>query len=79
MRSWGIMHVDDLTEWLRSHGLPATRPRWHFTARAQEFILQEKVQDGRTCVGQDASHTKQATFGETATKWKMQFGEVARL
>ena len=41
MRSWGIMYVDDLTEWMRSHGLPATGPRQHFSARAQEFILQE--------------------------------------
>ena len=41
MRSWGIMHVDDLTEWLRNHGLPATRPRQHLSATAQEFILQE--------------------------------------
>ena len=42
MRLWGIMHVDDLTEWLRNHGLPATRPRQHLSARAQEFILQEE-------------------------------------
>ena len=41
MRSWGIMHVNDLTEWLRYHGLPATPPRQHLSARAQEFILQE--------------------------------------
>ena len=41
MRSWGVMNVNNLTEWLRSHGLPATRPGQHFSTRAQEAIIQE--------------------------------------
>ena len=41
MRSWGIHSQDQLTQWLRSRGFPATRPGHHISARAQEDLLHE--------------------------------------
>ena len=39
MRPWEISSRDDLSQWLRHQGFPATRPGNHLSARAQEYIL----------------------------------------
>ena len=39
VRSWGILSLEDLSEWIHRQGFP--QPRWggHFSGRAQERIL----------------------------------------
>ena len=39
MRGWGIESPEGLSQWLRQHGFPATRPGNHIPARGQEHIL----------------------------------------
>ena len=39
MRGWGIESPEGLSQWLRQHGFPATRPGNHIPARGQEHIF----------------------------------------
>ena len=41
MRSWGVFHRADLTQWLRGHGFAAVQPGNHISARAQEFLFEK--------------------------------------
>ena len=41
MRSWGVFHRADLTQWLRGHGFAAVQPGNHISAHAEEFLFEE--------------------------------------
>ena len=41
MRSWGVFHRGDLTQWLRGHGFAGAQPGNHIPARAQEYFFEE--------------------------------------
>ena len=51
LRSWGVRRGEDMTCWFREHEFPGAQPGNHFTARAQECMLQQaSAVDARVAV-----------------------------
>ena len=66
MRSWGVFHRADVTQWLRGHGFVVVQPGNHISARAQEFLFEEACRNDARVALFEAVFVRRCTW---AARW----------